>query len=380
MVQQDVLPRDGLEQIVVAHFERRRHRGRERRVLEVRAVDLRQYLAQAIEIHRPVHVIEVLLVELELLQQELDHRRRDLLDHLEPDRVAEVPLQQLALQRDAQVLDFFLVDEELGVPRHPELVGPLDRHAGEQLVHVGMQDRSQVDEGVFAVPDRGRQPDRARQDARRLHDRDARAAAECIAALQLDDEVEALVEDARERMRRVEPERRQDRQHLALEIVVHPGALRVVPGAPPQEADAGSRELRQQRVVQQVELLRDELPRLARHDRERLLGRHALGSRLRDAELDLLLDARDADLEELVEIRGDDREEPQPLEQRHGCIRSLREHAPVEREDAELAVERRHADRGFSGHWAQEDRVPKLHSDDNDSLRAGQAGVTVPGE
>jgi transcription termination factor NusB len=41
-----------------------------------------------------------------------------------------------------------------------------------------MQDRGQVDEGVLALPDRGRQADRARQDARRLHDRDARAAAD----------------------------------------------------------------------------------------------------------------------------------------------------------------------------------------------------------
>jgi hypothetical protein len=46
--------------------------------------------------------------------------------------------------------------------------------------------------------DRLRQADHARQRARRLHDRRARAAPEGVAARQLDREVEALVEHARE--------------------------------------------------------------------------------------------------------------------------------------------------------------------------------------
>ena len=57
------------------------------------------------------------------------------------------------------------------------------------------------------------------------------------------------------------------------------------------------------------------------------------------AELDLLLQARDADLEELVEVRRDDAEEAQPLEQRHRLVLGLREHAAVEFERLQLAVE-----------------------------------------
>ena len=62
---------------------------------------------------------------------------------------------------------------------------------GEQLVDVRVQDRGQEHEGVLGAGDVGRQADHARQRARRLHDGGARVAAEGIAALQLDGEVQA---------------------------------------------------------------------------------------------------------------------------------------------------------------------------------------------
>ena len=57
------------------------------------------------------------------------------------------------------------------------------------------------------------------------------------------------------------------------------------------------------------------------------------------AELLQLLQARDADLEELVEVARGDAEELQPLEQRHGLVERLREHALVELEQRQLAVD-----------------------------------------
>src|SRR5438067_514877 len=56
-------------------------------------------------------------------------------------------------------------------------------------------------------------------------------------------------------------------------------------------------------------------------------------------ELDALLQAGDADLEELVQVRRHDGDEAQPLERRHRLVGRLREHAAVEGEDAELAVD-----------------------------------------
>ncbi len=55
----------------------------------------------------------------------------------------------------------------------------------------------------------------------------------------------------------------------------------------------------------------------------------------------LLLEARDANLEELVEIVADDAQEAQPLEQRNGGVLRQREHAPVECELRQLAIDRR---------------------------------------
>ena len=69
----------------------------------------------------------------------------------------------------------------------------------------------------------------ARQRARRLHDGRARLAAEGIAPLQLDGQVERLIEHARERMRGVEADRREHRQQFAHEVVADPGALRIRP-------------------------------------------------------------------------------------------------------------------------------------------------------
>ena len=54
---------------------------------------------------------------------------------------------------------------------------------------------------------------------------------------------------------------------------------------------------------------------------------------------DLLLDARHADLEKLVEIRAHDPEELHPLEQRLRRILRLLEHAAVELQPAQLAVD-----------------------------------------
>ena len=71
-------------------------------------------------------------------------------------------------------------------------------------------------------PTLARQPDHARQHARRLDDRDRRVAAECVAAAELDDEVERLVGDLRKRMRRIEADRRQQRPHFAPEILARP--------------------------------------------------------------------------------------------------------------------------------------------------------------
>src|SRR5438552_3355690 len=76
-----------------------------------------------------------------LLQQEFGHALGAVVGDLEPHRVAEVPVQQLALHRGVQVLDLFLVHEQIRIARDAELVGARHVHAGEQLAYVSVQDR-----------------------------------------------------------------------------------------------------------------------------------------------------------------------------------------------------------------------------------------------
>src|SRR3546814_8317766 len=82
---------------------------------------------------------------------------------------------------------------------------------------------------MFAAGDLLRQLDDARQRARRAHERQVAAAAERVLALEHDDEVERLVEDLRERVRRVQAERRQHRHDLLAEVRAQPYGLARVP-------------------------------------------------------------------------------------------------------------------------------------------------------
>ena len=106
-----------------------------------------------------------------------------------------------------------------------------------------------------------------------------------------------------------------------------------------RKADAFPGQLGQQHLVQQPVLRLDERTHAGDDQRVDLRGILAVGPGLVDVELDLLLQARHADLDELVEVGRNDTQEPQPLQQRHALVRRLGQHAPVELEEAELAVE-----------------------------------------
>ena len=166
---------------------------------------------------------------------------------------------------------------------------------------------------------RRRQRDDARQRARRLHD--ARASVSRPKASlpsSSHDEVQALVEDARERVRRIEAERRQHRHDFALEVALEPArAARQSSSSRAQQrmpwrASAGSSTSFSSAYCSATSrALR------ARIACELRVDVHAVGPGCRRAELALLLQARDADLEELVEVGARDAQEAQALEQRH---------------------------------------------------------------
>ena len=75
------------------------------------------------------------------------------------------------------------------------------------------------------------------------------------------------------------------------------------------------------------------------HRAENLGGGAPVHAALRHVAFHLLLQAGDADLEKLIEVRADDAEELHALEQWRGGVERLIEHALVEGEPAQLAVE-----------------------------------------
>ena len=115
-------------------------------------------------------------------------------------------------------------------------------------------------------------------------------------------------------MRRVEPDRGQDRFEFPVEEVAKPGFLVGVPLGALQEPDALGVEQRKQHIVQDAVLVVDHVVGYG-GDALELLGRgQVVGSALRGTDLFLLLEPRDPDFEELVEDRPDDAQETQPLE------------------------------------------------------------------
>ena len=72
-----------------------------------------------------------------------------------------------------------------------------------------------------------------------------------------------------------------------------------------------------------------------------MLQRHAVGRERAGVVAHLFLQARHADFEELVEIAAGDADEAESFEKRDGGVGGLREHAFVESQNAQFAVEKR---------------------------------------
>ncbi|SPA36045.1 hypothetical protein CBM2637_U10002 [Cupriavidus taiwanensis] len=356
MVQQDVAIAHGAEDIGLVP-QRLGQARPERRVFQVRPVDLVRHLHQADQVDRTVDREHLGGCEAKLLLQERGHGARAVVGHLEPHRIAEVPVRQFALQRLAQVLDLFLVDKQLAVAGNPELVAAAHRHAAEQLADVGMQDRRQEHEAVFASGNLRWQRDHARQRPGRLHNGIAGAAAERILALELNGEVQALVQHARKRMRRIQPDWRQDRHQLGKEELANPVLLRGIPRWPPQEANLLLGHGGNQHVIEQPVLLTDQLAHALVDRGVNGLRRQPVRADHRRRQHALLLQPRHADLIELIQVAAEGAQRTQALEQRHGRIGRLLQDPLKERQLAEFAVD---IERIAVGHGGRIRQVARL--------------------
>ena len=338
MMQQDVALRDRVENARV--HELLRHSGRERRIFELRTIDQIVYREQAVEVHGTRHLVGIGARELEVLEQIRGELVRAVVRRLESHRVAVAAFEQLALERVLQIVHVLVVDEQIAVACDAELIAAVDLHAREQLIDERVDNGREEHEIRFAgALDRHRQGDQARQRARRLHDRAMTRTTERVAAVQAHDEVQALVQNSRDRPCRVERRRAQDGHDLGAEILLEPQPLGGRPIVAPNETDAFVAQRGDQLVVEHAVLLGHEQTRLLGDDPQQLGGPEIVRPDRRSACCEPMLQARDANLEKLVEIRRRYAEELQPLEQRHGCVSGLVQDAHVERELRQLTVD-----------------------------------------
>ena len=338
-MQQDVALRDRFEDAHVR--ELLRHTRRKRRVLQLGTVDEVVHREQAVQVHGAGHLIQVRPRELEVLEKVRGELIGAVVRRLEPHGVAIAALEQFAFDRMLEVVHVFVVDEQIAVACDSKLIAAVDLHPREQLVDERVDHRRQEDEVRLArALDRHRQRDQTRQRARRLHDRAMARAAERVAAVQAYDEVQALVQNARDRPRGVERRRAQDRHDLRSEVLLEPLPLRGRPIVATHEANSFVAQRGDELVIEHAVLLAHEAARLLRDDTQQLGGPEVVRPRgRRDARGETMLQARDANLEELVEIRRRDAQELQPLEQRHGRILRLMQDTHVERQQRQLTID-----------------------------------------
>ena len=259
------------------------------------------------------------------LHEALQGRRHQRFD-IEPDHQAAAAALERGLEQPHQILGLF-EDFQFGIADDAERADALHRIARKQLAdeQAGRAlDRDQPH--LAAVPAR-RQAHEPLDAVRHADERVHRLAVLGASELQGDRETE--IGNERERMRRIDGERRQQRKDVGEKILFEPGPLRLADVGAVDQHDAGLGKRGAQ--LEPLRLLVLDQHQDGFRDAGELLARgQAFGAHGRDAGTHLRAQAGDAHHEELVEIVRRDRQEFQPFEQRMAAIGGFLEDAAVE--------------------------------------------------
>ena len=139
-------------------------------------------------------------------------------------------------------------------------------------------------------------------------------------------------------MRRIDRQRRQQREHMGEEMLLQPGAFRLLEVAAFDQRHAGRGQRRAQ-FQPALLLIAGELRHRLADARELLVRRQPVGALVGDALAHLTLEAGDAHHEEFVEVVGRDRQEAHPLQQRMMLVAGLFQHPAVEVQPGQFAVD-----------------------------------------
>ena len=253
---------------------------------------------------------------------------------LQPDHRAAPPLLKRGFERAHQVFGFFL-DFHFRVADDAEGALPFDGVAGEQQPDEQRRCLLERDEADIMIA-AARQPDEALDLLRHADERVHRLAVAHTRELQRDGE--AKIGNERERMRRIDRERREQREHVGEEVILQPVLVGLLHLGAANQGDAGSGEFRPQ--FDPALLLVPAKPRHRFADAEQLLvGGEPVGALGHDALAHLALEAGDAHHEEFIKVVGGNRQEAHPLQQRMVLVGSLLQHPAIEVQPGQLAVD-----------------------------------------
>ena len=265
-----------------------------------------------------------------ILNERVQPRRRRRFD-LQTDDFAAPPALQRRLVETHQILGFFL-DFNIAVANDAKGAIADEIIAREQLPKESPDGVFQADEADRSP----RQPDEAWQH-RRQHQQRPQQFVIRLAA-QFKDQRKTLVGDEGERMRGINRLRREHRKNLIEEVFFQPDPLARCKPLGGDDVEIGARQFTHQ-------IAPDTLLRLHQFfgmdgDGGKLLCRcHALGRQRFDAGAHLTAQPGDPHHVEFIEVVPRNRQEAQPFEQRMGTVCRFLQHAIVERQPRNLAVE-----------------------------------------
>ena len=139
-------------------------------------------------------------------------------------------------------------------------------------------------------------------------------------------------------MRRIQPNRRENRQQLAVEIIFNPLALRIRPLVAAVEHDVLFGQRGQQFLVKYLILLGNNRVRFFGNAGDGFAGRLPRLKNLRRIRPLLAAQIRHAHFKKFVQIRRHDAQKAQPFQQRHARVLRLRQHAAVKRQQRQFTT------------------------------------------
>ena len=294
-------------------------------------------LGQPVQIDRTLHPVQRLIGQRKLLEQKICQVGTAARRHLQPHRLAKLPMLQARAQGRAQIGHIGLLHCQFRIAGDAKLRKLQHLATRKEFVQMRANHARERNEKPAASARALRQGDDAGQHPRHLDDGDLVVTAKRVLALQPHNKVERLVGHHREGMRRIQTHRHQQRANLAPEIALHPSALLGIALAMGHDLDALVLELPRQGVVVKRVLTFDQLVGCGRKLDEDGIRRAATA---RCAHV-----RRHPDLKKLVEVGRDDAQIAQPLEQGHVLTGDHGQHSLVKGQNAAVAVKQSHGRR-----------------------------------